>query len=90
MRAYELLVRQYQDVAFRTAYFITGTAADAAPFPRLPHSVPSSGGALLRAFSRLHEEDRLVIPYRYFYDRNEAEMATALDCAPSSTRTRTV
>ncbi|MDQ6906189.1 MAG: RNA polymerase sigma factor [Chloroflexota bacterium] len=27
--AYETLVRQYQDVAFRTAYLITGTAAEA-------------------------------------------------------------
>jgi RNA polymerase sigma factor (sigma-70 family) len=28
-RAYEALVRQYQDLAFRTAYVIAGTAADA-------------------------------------------------------------
>ncbi|MDQ6833884.1 MAG: hypothetical protein M3008_10840 [Chloroflexota bacterium] len=27
--AYETLVRQYQDVAFRTAYLITGTATEA-------------------------------------------------------------
>ena len=29
MRAYEILVRRYQDLAYRTAYLITGRAADA-------------------------------------------------------------
>ncbi len=148
--AYETLVRQYQDVAFRTAYLITGTAAEAedaaqeafvkawyalgrfrldAPFrPWLLRIVanearnrrtaagrrinlalrarerdPNGGAApspeavalraeqremLLGAINRLREEDRLVIGYRYFFDLSEAEMATALDCARGTVKSR--
>jgi len=148
--AYETLVRQYQDVAFRTAYLITGTAAEAedaaqeafvkawyalgrfrpdAPFrPWLLRIVANEarnrrtaagrrgnlalrarehdpdGDAtpspeavalraeqremLLRAVNRLREEDRLVIGYRYFFDLSEAEMATALDCARGTVKSR--
>jgi RNA polymerase sigma factor (sigma-70 family) len=148
--AYEQLVRQYQDVAFRTAYLITGAAAEAddaaqeafikawyaldrfrpdAPFrpwllrivanearnrrtaagrratlalramERRPmaDAIPSpeaaalhaeQQGALLHALGRLREEDRLVIAYRYFFDLSEGEMATALDCARGTVKSR--
>ncbi|MGI8856297.1 MAG: RNA polymerase sigma factor [Thermomicrobiales bacterium] len=148
--AYEQLVRQYQDVAFRTAYLITGTAAEAddaaqegfikawyalgrfrpdAPFrpwllrivanearnrrtaagrratlalratERYPtaDAIPSPEtatlhaerqDALLRALGHLREADRLVIAYRYFFDLSEAEMATALDCARGTVKSR--
>ena len=148
--AYEILVRQYQDVAFRTAFLITGTAAEAedavqeafvkawyalgrfrpdAPFrpwllrivanearnrrtaagrrvnlalrtrERDPNgdAAPSPEAVALRreqreivlhAINRLREEDRLVIAYRYFFDLTEAEMATALNCARGTVKSR--
>jgi DNA-directed RNA polymerase specialized sigma24 family protein len=36
----------------------------------------------------LRAEDRLVIAYRYFVDLSEAEMATALDCARGTVKSR--
>ena len=36
----------------------------------------------------MREEDRLVIAYRYFFDLSEAEMATALDCARGTVKSR--
>jgi RNA polymerase sigma factor (sigma-70 family) len=148
--AYESLVQQYQDVAFRTAYLITGVAAEAedaaqdafvkawyalgrfrtdAPFrPWLLRIVANEarnrrtaagrrsnlalraqardplGGVgpspevaalhaaeremLLRALCNLRDEDRLIIAYRFFFDLSEAEMATALDCAPGTVKSR--
>ncbi len=148
--AYETLVRQYQDVAFRTAFLITGTAAeaedaaqeafvkawyalsrfrpdapfrpwllrivanearnrrtaagrrvnlalrarerdpngDAAPSPEAVALRSEQRAMLLHAINRLREEDRLVIAYRYFFDLSEAEMATALDCARGTVKSR--
>jgi RNA polymerase sigma-70 factor, ECF subfamily len=148
--AYETLVRQYQDVAFRTAFLITGTAAeaedaaqdafvkawyalgrfrpdapfrpwllrivanearnrrtaagrrvnlalrarergpdgDAAPSPEAVALRVEQREMLLAAINRLREEDRLVIGYRYFFDLSEAEMATALDCARGTVKSR--
>lgn len=148
--AYETLVRQYQDVAFRTAFLITGTAAeaedavqeafvkawyalgrfrpdapfrpwllrivanearnrrtaagrrvnlalrtrerdpngDAAPSPEAVALRREQREMLLHAINRLREEDRLVIAYRYFFDLSEAEMATALDCARGTVKSR--
>jgi len=148
--AYETLVRQYQDVAFRTAYLITGTAAeaedaaqeafvkawyalgrfrpnapfrpwllrivanearnrrtaagrrvnlalrarerdpdgDAAPSPEAVALRAEQRAMLLRAINRLRVDDRLVIGYRYFFDLSEAEMATALDCARGTIKSR--
>ncbi len=40
------------------------------------------------ALGRLREEDRLIIAYRYFFDLSEAEMATALDCARGTVKSR--
>jgi RNA polymerase sigma factor (sigma-70 family) len=148
--AYELLVRSYQDIAFRTAYLITGTAAeaddaaqeafikawyalghfrpdapfrpwllrivanearnrrtaagrrvnltlrvrerdpngDAAPSPETVALRAEQREVLLAAMNRLRAEDRLVIAYRYFFDLSEAEMATALDCARGTVKSR--
>ena len=148
--AYEALVRRYQNLAVRTAYVITGQAADAqdaaqeafvkayysmarfregAAFRpwllrivaneainrrratrrkaalalRVAESRPSADAApspeaaalahevrseLVSALSRLREEDRLVIAYRYFFDLSEAEMADALGCARGTVKSR--
>ncbi len=148
--AYETLVRRYQNLAVRTAYVITGQAADAqdaaqeafvkayysmgrfregAAFRpwllrivaneainrrratrrkaalalRVAESRPSADAApspeaaalahevrseLVSALSRLREEDRLVIAYRYFFDLSEAEMADALGCARGTVKSR--
>lgn len=148
--AYETLVRQYQDIAFRTAYLITGTAAeaeeaaqeafvkawgalnrfrldapfrpwllrivanearnrrkaasrrvglalraterhpngDAAPSPEVVALRAEQHDALLRAINQLREDDRLVIAYRYFFDLSEAEMATVLDVARGTVKSR--
>jgi RNA polymerase sigma-70 factor (ECF subfamily) len=148
--AYDLLVRRYQELAFRTAYLITGDAADAeevaqdaltkafyaldrfragAPFRpwllqivanearnrrksagrraklalraaegEVPgRSEPSPEGevlaseqraALLAALDALRDDDRRVIAYRYFLDLSEAEMATILNCARGTVKSR--
>lgn len=148
--AYEELVRRYQGVAFRTAYLITGAAAeaedaaqegfvkawgalrrfrpdapfrpwllrivanearnrrvaagrratlalrarerhpaeDAAPSPEAVTLRAERRAALLRAVETLREDDRLVIAYRYFFALSEAEMATALDCARGTVKSR--
>lgn len=148
--AYELLVRRYQELAFRTAYLITGDAADAeeaaqdgltkafyaldrfrpdAPFrPWLLQIVanearnrrkaagrraglalraaaeagpgraePSPEGAavaaeeraaLLAALDALRDDDRRVIACRYFLDLSEAEMASVLNCARGTIKSR--
>lgn len=148
--AYEELVRRYQGVAFRTAYLITGAAAeaedaaqegfvkawgalrrfrpdapfrpwllrivanearnrrvaagrratlalrarerhpteDAAPSPEAVTLRAERSATLLRAVETLREDDRLVIAYRYFFALSEAEMATALDCARGTVKSR--
>lgn len=148
--AYETLVRQYQDMAVRVAYLITGTAAeaedaaqdafvkawgalhrfrpdapfrpwllrivanearnrrtaagrratlalrarvrhpdgDAAPSPEAVALHAETRDVLLRALARLREDDRLVIAYRYFFDLSEAEMATALNVARGTVKSR--
>src|SRR5439155_26993939 len=61
---------------------------DAAPSTEaaaLAHEVRSE---LVSALSRLREEDRLVIAYRYFFDLAEAEMADALGCARGTVKSR--
>jgi RNA polymerase sigma factor (sigma-70 family) len=148
--AYDVLVRRYQELAFRTAYFITGDAADAeevaqdaltkayyaldrfragAPFrpwllqivanearnrrksagrraklalraaaAELPgRSEPSPEGAvlateqraaILAALDALRDDDRQVIACRYFLDLSEAEMATILNVARGTVKSR--
>jgi len=148
--AYEELVRRYQNLAVRTAYVITGQAADAqdaaqeafvkayysmgrfregaafrpwllrivaneainrrratrrkaslalrvaesrpsedaAPSPEAAALAHEARSELVSALSRLREEDRLVIAYRYFFDLSEAEMADALGCARGTVKSR--
>jgi len=43
---------------------------------------------VLAAMREMREDDRLVIAYRYFFDLSEAEMATALDCARGTVKSR--
>lgn len=63
-------------------------SADAAPSPEAAALRAEERGALLHAMNGLREDDRLVIAYRYFFDLNEAEMATALDCARGTVKSR--
>jgi RNA polymerase sigma factor (sigma-70 family) len=149
LAAYERLVRAHQQVAFRTAYAITGDAAEAedaaqegfvkayraldgfrpgAPFrPWLlaivanearnrrkaagrraslalraadegrspsdpsPEATAVAGERrteLLAALNGMAEEDRRVITYRYFLDLTEEEMASVLDCARGTVKSR--
>lgn len=149
-RAYETLVLRYQDVAFRTAYLITGDAqaaedavqeamvkayyalprfrpgaslrpwllrivanearnrrkadfrrislteraaadmytAEAARSPEAEALQGEQRMALMAALSRLSEEDRLVICYRYLLSLSELEMATVMDCARGTVKSR--
>ncbi len=141
---------RYQDLAFRTAYMITGDAAEAedaaqsgfvkayfalprfrpdAPFrpwllqivanearnrqtaarrhPTVDLAViaerPAENGEtsperaalagderkrLIDALNRLRDEDRTVIVARYFLELNEVEMASTLDCARGTVKSR--
>ena len=150
VHAYEDLVRRYQAIAYRTAYLITGDAADAddaaqsgfvkayyalgrfrsgAPFRpwllsivanearnrrraarrrlglelRLAEDRPRVGAApspeaavlarepraaLVGALNRLKESDRRVIALRYFAELSEADMASVLNCAPGTVKSR--
>jgi len=61
---------------------------DAAPSPEAVALRAEQRAMLLRAINRLRVDDRLVIGYRYFFDLSEAEMATALDCARGTIKSR--
>lgn len=61
---------------------------DAAPSPEAVALRGEQRAMLLAAMNRLRAEDRLVIGYRYFFDLSEAEMATALDCARGTVKSR--
>ncbi len=43
---------------------------------------------VLAALNALGERDRLVVALRYFEELTEAEMATVLDCAPGTVKSR--
>lgn len=43
---------------------------------------------VVRALNAMHEEDRIVIAYRYFFDLSEAEMAEALGVARGTVKSR--
>jgi RNA polymerase sigma-70 factor (ECF subfamily) len=44
--------------------------------------------SLVQAISKLDDRDRTVLGYRWFAQMTEAEMATALDCAPGTVKSR--
>lgn len=149
-RAYESLVRRYQDLAFRTAFLITGDEGDAEdatqsaflkayfslsrfrpeePFrpwvlqivanearnarrTRQRHRIRTDGGAtaddmpapdpatdlhviarersawLVAHINALSPEDRQVIYCRYALELSEAEMASVMDCARGTVKSR--
>ncbi len=60
----------------------------AVPSPEVTALVNDERRVLLAAIERLKESDRTVIALRYFMDLSEAEMATALGCAPGTVKSR--
>src|ERR1051325_2196215 len=61
---------------------------DAAPSPEAAALAHELRSEVVAALNQLREEDRLVIAYRYFFDRSEAEMAEALGCARGTVKSR--
>src|SRR5216683_147106 len=70
--AYEEIVQRYQLVAFRTAYVITGSAADAEE----------------AAQDGFVEEDRLVITSRYLLELSGEETAATLGIPEGTVKSR--
>ncbi len=66
----------------------TQPAADNGASPEAAALQTERRGALLRAFTALSDDDRLIIAYRYFLDLSEAEMAEALDCPRGTVKSR--
>jgi RNA polymerase sigma factor (sigma-70 family) len=64
------------------------TTGGASPSPEVAALRDEQGAMLRDALGTLREEDRLVIAYRYFFDLSEVEMATALDCARGTVKSR--
>lgn len=63
-------------------------SGDAAPSPEAAALAAEQQSLLLDALNQLHEDDRLVIAYRYFLDLSEAEMAEALGCPRGTVKSR--
>jgi RNA polymerase sigma factor (sigma-70 family) len=63
-------------------------SGDAAPSPESAAFEQEDRRTLLAALERLRATDRAVIAYRYFFDMSEADMATALGCAPGTVKSR--
>ena len=63
-------------------------SGDAAPSPESAVLRDEDRATVLEAVSRMRDEDRLVIGYRYFLDMNERDMAEALGCAPGTVKSR--
>ena len=60
----------------------------AVPSPERAALAGAERQALLDALSRVGENDRLVIAYRYFLDLSEADMAVALGVRPGTVKSR--
>jgi RNA polymerase sigma-70 factor (ECF subfamily) len=85
--------RNRRKAAGRRADLALRSAADraeggAAPSPEAAVLEAESHRALAAAMSRVSEDDRLVIAYRYFLDMPEAEMAEALDVPRGTVKSR--
>src|ERR687892_212926 len=94
--AYQTLVEEHQTIAFRTAYLITGSAADA------EEAVQEAFVKAFYALGRFRpdapfrpwvlrivaNEDRLVIACRYFLELSEEETAAALDWRRGTVKSR--
>lgn len=61
---------------------------DVAPSPEQAAFARSEKEALLGALTKLNEEDRLVIAFRYFLDLSEKEMAVSLGVRPGTVKSR--
>ena len=59
-----------------------------APSPEEEVLASERRATLLAALNGLREEDRLTVAYRYFLGLSEEEMATALDCARGTIKSR--
>jgi DNA-directed RNA polymerase specialized sigma24 family protein len=101
--AYEEIVRRHQQIAFRTAWVITGSAADAEEaaqdaFVKAHRALGRFREAALLDFERrdellaavaaLPENDRQAIACRYFLDLSEEETAAALGCRRGTVKSR--
>lgn len=63
-------------------------SGDAAPSPEAAVLASSDRDDLVTALSRLREDDRLVIAYRYLFDMPESEIAEALGCPRGTVKSR--
>jgi RNA polymerase sigma factor (sigma-70 family) len=63
-------------------------SGDAVPSPESAAIATEDRAALVAALETLRASDRTVIAYRYFFDMSEADMATALGCAPGTVKSR--
>ena len=68
--------------------FAERPSGDAAPSPEVAVLASSDREELVTALSRLNEDDRLVIAYRYFFDMPESEIADALGCPRGTVKSR--
>lgn len=64
------------------------SAGDTAPSPEASTVARERQQSLADAVGRLSAMDRRVIALRWFAELSEAEMATALDCAPGTVKSR--
>ncbi len=89
--AYASLVREHEEIAFRIAYVICGSAADAeeaAPSPEAALLAGERRATLLAGLGRLSERDRTVIACRYLLDLSEAETAATLGVRAGTVKSR--
>jgi RNA polymerase sigma factor (sigma-70 family) len=63
-------------------------SGDAAPSPEVAILAEEERVTLLDVMSRLRDEDRMVIAYRYFLDLSERETADALGCPAGTVKSR--
>ena len=74
------------DLALRAG--MEGAGGNAPPSPEATVLAAERRADLLHALGGLHEEDRLVIAFRYFLGLSEAETAATLGCAPGTVKSR--
>jgi RNA polymerase sigma-70 factor (ECF subfamily) len=61
---------------------------DAVPSPERAALAHADQEGLLKAMSKLSEDDRVVIGYRYFLELSEREMAEAMRCRPGTVKSK--